>query len=62
MSFFIEDISSKHQCSLRKGFGTQQCFLKFLEKRKNAGDKGKVFGVQSIGLPQWWTSYFEAKH
>ena len=45
MSSFFEDIFSKHQCSFRKGFSTQQCLLTLLEKWKNAIDKGKIFGA-----------------
>ena len=45
MSFFFEDIFSKHQCGFRKGSSTQQCLLALLEKWKNAVDKGKLFGA-----------------
>ena len=50
MSSFFEDIFSEHQCGFRKGFSTRECLLTLLEKRKNAIDKGKMFGVLLTGL------------
>ena len=34
MSAFFEDIFNKQQCRFRKGYNTQQCLLKMLEKCK----------------------------
>ena len=41
-STFFEDIFSKQQCRFRKGYNTQQCLLKMLEKWKRSVDGGKV--------------------
>ena len=43
MSSFFDDIFSKYQYGLRKGFSTQQCLLALLEKWKEFIDRGKVF-------------------
>ena len=43
---------SKYQCGFRKGFSAQHCLLVFLEKWKNAVDKGKVFGALLTDLPK----------
>ena len=43
MSTFFEDIFNKQQCGFRKGYNTQQCLLKMLEKWKRSVDGGKVF-------------------
>ena len=40
---FFEDIFNKQQCGFRKGYNTQQCLLKMLEKWKRSVDGGKVF-------------------
>ena len=45
MSSFSNDIFSKYQYGIRKGFSTQQFLLAFLEKRKKSIDRGKVFGA-----------------
>ena len=45
MSTFFEDILNKQQCGFRKGYNTQQCLLKMLEKWKRLVDGGKVFGT-----------------
>ena len=45
MSVFFEDIFNKQQCGFRKGYNTQQCLLKMLEKWKRSVDEGKVFGT-----------------
>ena len=45
MSAFFEDIFNKQQCGFRKGYNTQQCLLKMLEKCKRSVDEGKVFGA-----------------
>ena len=45
MSAFFEDIFNKQQCGFRKGYNTQQCLLKMLEKWKRSVDEGKVFGA-----------------
>ena len=45
MSAIFEDIFNKHQCGFRKGYKTQQCLLKMLEKWKRSVDEGKVFGA-----------------
>ena len=42
---FFEDIFNKQQCGFRKGYNTQQCLLKMLEKGKRSVDGGKNFGV-----------------
>ena len=42
-STFFEDIFSKQQCRFRKGYNTQQCLLKMLEKWKRSVDGDKVF-------------------
>ena len=41
MSTFFEDIFNKQQCEFRKGYNTQQCLLKILEKWKRSVDGGK---------------------
>ena len=38
MSAFFEDIFNKQQCGFRKGYNTQQCLLKMLEKWKRSFD------------------------
>ena len=45
MTAFFEDIFNKQQCGFRKGYNTQQCLLKMLEKWKRSADGGKVFGA-----------------
>ena len=45
MSSFFEDIFSRHQCGLSKGFSAQQCLLTLLKKWENAVDEGKFFGA-----------------
>ena len=45
MSAFFEDIFNKQQCGFRKGYNTQQCLLKMMEKWKRSVDEDKVFGV-----------------
>ena len=45
MFAFFEDIFNKQQCGFRKGYNTQQCLLKMLEKWKRSVDEGKVFGA-----------------
>ena len=45
MSAFFKDIFNKQQCGFRKGYNTQQCLLKMLEKWKRSVDEGKVFGA-----------------
>ena len=45
MSAFFEDIFNKQQCGFHKGYYTQQCLLKMLEKWKRSVDEGKVFGA-----------------
>ena len=42
---FFEDIFNKQQCGFRKGYNTQQCLLKMLEKWKRSVDWGKLLGV-----------------
>ena len=42
MSTLFEDIFNKQQCEFRKGYNTQQCLLKMLEKWKRSVDGGKV--------------------
>ena len=50
MSAFFEDIFNKQQCGFRKGYNTQQCLLKMLEKWKRPVDEGKVFGAMLTDL------------
>ena len=45
MSAFFEDIFNKQQCGFRKGYNTQQCLLKMLEKWKRSVDGGNAFGA-----------------
>ena len=45
MSAFFEDIFNKQQCGFCKGYNTQQCLLKMLQKWKRSVDGGKVFGA-----------------
>ena len=45
MSAFFENIFNKQQCGFRKGYNTQQCLLKMLEKWKPSVDEAKVFGA-----------------
>ena len=45
MPQFFENIFSKYQCGLRKGFSTQQCLLAMLEKWKRSVDNSKMFGA-----------------
>ena len=42
---FFEDIFNKQQCGFRKGYNTQQCLLKMMEKWKRSVDEGKDFDV-----------------
>ena len=44
-SHYIDNFLPKHQCGFRKGYNTQNCLLKMLEKWKSAADKGKLFGA-----------------
>ena len=39
MSGYFEDIFDKQQCSFRKGYNTQQCLLKMLEKWESSVHK-----------------------
>ena len=50
MSAFSEDIFNKQQYGFRKGYNTQQCLLKMLEKWKRSVDGGKVFGALETDL------------
>ena len=43
MSAFFEDNFNKQQCGFRKGYNTQQCLLKMLEKWKRSVDEGTSF-------------------
>ena len=45
MSAFFEDIFNKQQCRFLKGYNTQQCLLKMLEKWEWSVNGGKVFGT-----------------
>ena len=45
MPAFYEEIFNKQQCGFRKGYNTQQCLLKRLEKWKRSVDGGEVFGA-----------------
>ena len=45
MSAYFDEIFSKYENGLRKGYSTQQCLLALLEKWKAVVDKGKVFGA-----------------
>ena len=45
MPAFFEDIFNKQQCGLCKGYNTQQCLLKMLEKWKRSVDGGNAFGA-----------------
>ena len=45
MSAFFEDIFNKQQCGFCKGYNTQQCLLKMLEKWKRSVNGVKVFGA-----------------
>ena len=45
MKTLFEEIFYKQQCGFRKGYNTQQCLLKILEKWKQLVDGGKVFGA-----------------
>ena len=44
MPVYFDEVFSKYQYVLRKGYSAQQCLLALLEKLKVAVDKGKVFG------------------
>ena len=45
ISAFFDNVFSKHQCGFRKGYSTQHCNLKMLEKWRKCVGKGKVFGA-----------------
>ena len=45
ISAFSDNIFSKYQCGFRKGYSTQHCNLKILEKWKKYVGKGNVFGA-----------------
>ena len=45
LSNFMDQFSSKYQCSFRKGYSTQHCLLAMLKKWKSAVDKGKSSGA-----------------
>ena len=45
MPAYFEDIFNKRQCGFCKGYNTQQCLLKMLEKWKRSVDEGKVLGA-----------------
>ena len=45
MPQFFENIFSKYQCGMQKGFSTQQCLLAMLEKWKRSADNSKIFGA-----------------
>ena len=38
----FDNVFSKYQCRFRKGYSTQHCNLKMLEKRKNVSVKEKI--------------------
>ena len=44
MPAYFDEVFSKYQYVLRKGYSAQQCLSALLEKLKVAVDKGKVFG------------------
>ena len=44
-SAFFDNAFSKYQCGFRKGYSTQHCNLKVLEKWNKCVGKGKVFGA-----------------
>ena len=50
MSAFFEDIFTKQQSGFRKGYNTQQCMLKMMEKWKRSVNEGKVFGALLTNL------------
>ena len=45
MSKFFDNILSKEQCGFRKGFNTQYCILKMIEKWLESRDKGGRYGA-----------------
>ena len=45
ISAFFDNVFSKYQCGFWKGYSTQHCNLKMLEKWKKCVGKGKVFGA-----------------
>ena len=52
ISDYFEGIFDKHHCGFRKGYNTQQCLLKLLEKWKSSVDKGRDFDVLLTNLPK----------
>ena len=52
ISDYFEGIFDKHHCGFRKGYNTQQCLLKLLEKWKSSVDKGREFGALLTNLPK----------
>ena len=42
ISASFDNVFSKYQCRFRKGYSTQHCNLKMLEKRKNVSVKEKI--------------------
>ena len=50
MSQFFENILSKYQGGLQRGFSTQQCLLLMLEKWKRYVDNSKMFGALITNL------------
>ena len=45
ISYYMDNVLTKHQCGFRKGCNTRYCLLKMLEKWKSAVDKEKSFGT-----------------
>ena len=45
MSKFFENILLKEQCGFRRGFNTQYCILKMIEKWRKSSGKGGRYGA-----------------
>ena len=56
MSDYFEDIFDKQQCSFRKGYNTQQCLLKMLEKWETSVDKS-LWCTVNRSLQSVWLSW-----
>ena len=50
MSHYMDSFLSKHLSGFRKGYNTQCCLFKMLEKWKSAVDEGKSFGALLTNL------------
>ena len=50
MQTYLDNILSKYQCGLCKGFNAQHCLVSMIEKWKESVDNGGVFGALMTDL------------